>query len=303
MSEAKVPVAREPGPSPAGARKSPVGWIAAGVVAVMVLLGLWYYWNRSLSTAGVNSPAAVAQESVNVLALGISEDSLDAVTVLSFDPRTQGMAAVAVPVDTRVGDDDGVRLLQDVYAEDGLDGLIAVIQGMLGAPLHHTLQVDFAGFEALVDLLGGVTVEVDTDIIYRNADGETVFHLDPGVHFLDGRQALLYLRYKGDHLEDESRRVRRQWRFLTAVAEQARTSLDWSRVQGMLSLAIRHVQTDIDATMATRLVQLAWQTDTEMALHLLPGRPEDGEWILETQQVQALSQSLFYNPSWVASRP
>jgi len=298
MTETSAPVAPGAGPSPARAARGRAIWLAAGATLFIVFLALWYYWNSRLAT-----PAA--QESVNVLALGISDEGLDAVTVVSFNPQTEGVAALALPVDTRVGEaaDTGEPLLlRDVYAKAGLDGVVAAVQNVLEAPIHHTVQVDFAGFVALVDLLGGVAVEVETDIVYRNAAGETVFHLEPGVHVLDGREALLYLRYKGDHLEDESRRVQRQWRFLRAVAEKARTSLDWSRVQGMLSLAMQHVQTDLDLASGTLLAQFVWQSQAEMSLHLAPGRAEDGHWVLETAQVQALSDALFYNPSWVASR-
>ncbi|HEY8417707.1 MAG TPA: LCP family protein [Limnochordales bacterium] len=298
MAETSAPVTQGAGPFPAGAGRGRLIWVAVGAALVIGFLALWYYWNSRLT-------APAAQESVNVLALGVSDEGLDAVTVVSFNPRTDAVAAVALPVDTRVGEAEGAGeplLLRDVYAEAGLDGLVAAVQNTLNAPIHHTVQVDFAGFVALVDLLGGVPVEVDTDIVYRNAAGETVFRLEPGVHVLDGQEALLYLRYKGDHLSDESRRAQRQWRFLQAMAEQARASLDWSRVQGMLSLAMRHVQTDIDLASATLLAQFVWQSQAEMSLHLLPGRSENGYWVLETAQVQALSDALFYNPSWVAAR-
>lgn len=321
MSEANVPTAQPPGPSPGGAPGSrPAVWAAAGVAALLVLLALWFFGNnRNAGTSGGGEagrggslPAAAGEgpgqaldheESVNVLALGISDDAVDAVTVVTFNPQAEIIAAVAVPADTGLGDAAGEpRLLRDVYAEEGLRAMVRAVEDILQVPIHHTVQVDFDGFVALVDLLDGVEVDVETEIVYRNGAGETVFQLEPGVHRLTGEEALLYLRYKGDHLEDESRRVQRQWRFLTAVAHQAREKLDWRRVQGMITLAIRHVDTDLDVASATRLLQFAWHVESELALHLLPGRAQGGQWVLDPLQVRSLRESLFYNPSWVTAQ-
>ena len=290
MSQAGVPTAQAPGPSPAAGRRTGAVWAVAALLALSILLGLWYYWNNRVTVLG-------QRESVNVLALGVSSDGLDAVTVVSFNPVTKAVAAVALPLETRVSAGTEPQRLADVYAADGTAGLARAVEGLLAAPVHHTVQVDFDGFEALVDLLGGVTVQVETDIVYRNADGEPVFHLQPGTHRLTGEQALLFIRYKGDHLEDESRRVQRQWRFLTAVARQARTNLDWQRVQGMLQLAVRYVETDMDLAEVTRLAQFAWQAEKELALYLAPGHAEDGHWVLDPAQMRALSEQLFHNPS------
>lgn len=290
MSEAGVPTAQVPEPSPAAGRRTRVGLAVAALLALLILLGLWYYWNNRVTVIG-------QQESVNVLALGLGRDGLEAVTVVSFNPVTKAVAAVALPVDTRVSAGTEPQRLGDLYAAGGAAGLARAVEGLLSVPVHYTVQVDFDGFEALVDLLGGVTVEVETDIVYRNGKGEVVFHLEPGVHRLTGEQALLFIRYKGDHLEDESRRVQRQWRFLTAVARQARSNLDWQRVQGMLQLAVRYVQTDMDLAEVTRLAQFAWQAEKELALYLAPGHAEDGDWVLDPAQMRALSEQLFHNPS------
>lgn len=300
MSQANVPIAPATGPSPAGVGTGPgmsrrgLWWAAAALVLLLALLGLWYYWNNRVTVIG-------SQESVNVLALGTSDDGLDAVTVVSFNPVTNGLSAIAVPADTRLGA-SAERRVADVYAEDGVRGLVAAVEGLVAAPVHYIVQVDFGGFEALVDLLGGVTVDVESEIVYRNAEGETVFRLEPGRHKLSGAEALLYLRYKGDRLDDETRRVERQWRFLTAVAQEARANLDWQRVQGMVQLAIRYVQTDLDLAEATRLAQFAWQAEPSIALHLLPGRAEDGVWVVDAAAARTLSESVFHNPGWVAAR-
>lgn len=70
-------------------------------------------------------------------------------------------------------------------------------------------------FILLIDALGGVDLEVDGAIIYRDADGEPYFQLDPGPAHLDGEASLYYLRYCPGPGED---RLRRQQQFLTALA-------------------------------------------------------------------------------------
>jgi len=75
MSEAGVPTAQVPEPSPAAGRRTRVGLAVAALLALLILLGLWYYWNNRVTVLG-------QQESVNVLALGLGRDGLEAVTVV-----------------------------------------------------------------------------------------------------------------------------------------------------------------------------------------------------------------------------
>lgn len=272
------------------------GAIRAALVLVLIMLvaagaAFWYLWNMRLTGLG-------SAESVNVLVIGAADDGVDALFVATFHPETDTVSAVVLPIDTQLPWSPAPIHLRDTYDEhDG--SLHEAVERLLSAPIHHTVRVDFSAFVELVDLVEGVPLSVDSEIIYRDADGQVVFDLQPGSHHLSGEEALLYVRYKGDHLEDETRRIVRQQRFMEALLTEAREKLEWSSVQEMLEIVLSRVETDLDLVTTTRLARFVLDTaDNVYALHMLPGHAGEDGWLVDENEWRALSDELFYNPSW-----
>lgn len=276
------------------------GALRTALVLALIVLAIgaaafWYLWNMRLTGLG-------SAESVNVLVLGVSDDGVEAVFVATFHPETDSVSALAVPIDTRLPWVEETVHLRDTYGQQGDGDLHPTVERLLAAPVHHSVRVDFSGFVELVDLVRGVPIEVESEIVYRDADGEVVFELHPDVHRLSGEEALLFVRYKGDHLEDESRRLDRQRRFVEALIREARANLSWSSVQDMLQIALNRVTTDLDIVTMTRLAKFVFDADDDaFSLHVLPGHAADDGWIVDQDKLGALSDELFYNPSWEAA--
>lgn len=288
-------------------------------ILVLIIAGaaFYYLWNMRLTESATDEP-------VNVLIVGVADgqadETVEALVLASFHPQRSGIEAVALPVNTAlpwtarrsvssapnllagetlsadVETVDEMDVLRDVYAGGDEDALIDAVQRLLDAPVHNTVHVDFAGFVQLVDLLDGVPVEVQTEVVYRDGQGDVVFQLEPGLHRLNGEEALLYVRYKGDHLQDDSRRVERQWQFAQALVKEARAQFGWPQVQPMLDIAIKHISTDLDIGTLTRLIKIAFDMELHAAnMHMLPGEAVDGQWVAEPTAVAALSERIFSN--------
>jgi len=299
------------------------------LVFVIAAAAFWYLWNWRAQQLGADRPsfslfglspsgsdasgdgapgsgpdAVSAGGSVNVLLLGEDEEAVAAAFVAAFHPDAGTIAAVALPVDTVLPWDEGARL-RDAYLNGGPGGaesLRMAVERLIGAPVHHIVRVEFSGFVELVDLLQGVPVLVDTDIVYRDADGRVVFELTPGLHRLSGEEALLFVRYKGDHLDGETRRVERQLRFVEAVAREVRARFEWGTVQDMLRIVLGSVETDLDLVTLTRLARLAMEAgDDAYAVHVLPGAAGDDGWRVDPGRVTALSEQLFRGPGRAAA--
>jgi LCP family protein required for cell wall assembly len=130
----------------------------------------------------------------------------DALLVLRAEPVGGRAALLLPPRDLAVGDPDDPLRLNEAYfagaAEDGDDprrgsaSLRAAASQALGIRLHVGVVVDMAGFEGLVDALGGVDVDVPHEIDDRVEEDGDVFiaRFAPGPQTLDGEQALIYAR-------------------------------------------------------------------------------------------------------------
>ena len=122
----------------------------------------------------------------------VSGQRSDTMMILRIEPNSDQPAAVlSVPRDLWVPiASGGVNRINTAF-ERGPDNLVRTIRGALGIPIHHYIEVDFAGFRDIVTAVGGV------DVYFATPARDTVTGLQvdrAGCNELDGDQALAYVR-------------------------------------------------------------------------------------------------------------
>ncbi len=191
---------------------------------------------------------------VNILLLGIpggthdGADLTDTILVLSFHEKNQSLAMISVPrdiwSDTLKDKVNSAYHYGEVKKKGG--GLVlskAIVSDMVGLPIQYALVLDFSGFRKVIDLIGGIEVNVPasfTDTEYPipgkendECEGDTEFrcryeplHFEGGVQVMDGDQALQYVRSRhaeGDEGSDFAR-SRRQQEVILALKEKLMSS-------------------------------------------------------------------------------
>ncbi|MCZ7631196.1 MAG: LCP family protein [Microthrixaceae bacterium] len=92
---------------------------------------------------------------------------------------------LSIPRDLWVTLPDGSEdRINAAYAES-TQTLIDAIEENLGIPVHHFAEVDFVGFQKLIDALGGVPMYFDSPVRDRNS-GLSIS--EPGCVVLNGPQ-------------------------------------------------------------------------------------------------------------------
>ena len=91
----------------------------------------------------------------------------------------------------------GLQKLNASYAIGGPALAIKTVSQMAGVPISHYAEINFDGFEEVVDALGGVEVDVPMEINDDEAGG----HVDAGEQTLTGEEALILCRSR--HSYDE----------------------------------------------------------------------------------------------------
>jgi len=133
-----------------------------------------------------------------------------------------------------------------------------VISTILGQPVHYTVIIDLDGFEALVDAMGGVDINVQERVpiggrAYTDANGG--IHLvegsergwiELGPQHLDGEQALWYSRSRVT--SDDFSRMRRQRCVVGALVDQVNPLTLLQRYPAIAAAAGDHITADIDQT-------------------------------------------------------
>lgn len=108
----------------------------------------------------------------------------------------------------------GSNRLNAAYSWGGAELLKQTLQENFGVTADVTLEIDFEGFQNVIDQLGGV----DIDLTDEEADHLNNGHgwtLHAGVNHLDGQQALAYSRIR--YLDSDFYRTERQRNVLTAL--------------------------------------------------------------------------------------
>jgi polyisoprenyl-teichoic acid--peptidoglycan teichoic acid transferase len=153
------------------------------------------------------------------------------------------------------------------YEGGGIGLLKQTILYNFGVPIHYYAQVDFQGFQDIVDAIGGVTLAVscersDWRLISPELDpfdeeNWEVYTLPVGIHKMDGDLALWYARSRLlDPLSDWSRN-RRQQQLLRAMFNQG---VDLNLVAEFPTLWNTYknsVETDLDIGRMLQLASLA----------------------------------------------
>ncbi len=103
------------------------------------------------------------------------------------------------------------------YAFGGMKLLSETMQVNFGVEVDGCVEVDFNGFEKVVDLLGGVDVKL-TEAEVRYLNHGMGWNLQVGMNHLTGEQALVYSRIR--EIDSDYQRARRQRTVLMAIIEK-----------------------------------------------------------------------------------
>lgn len=190
-------------------------------------------------------PVPADRERINVLLVGVdklpnrSATLTDTMMVASLDPVGKTVSLLSVPrdlIDTPLGDGDvfGPKLNSllgyadahhDQFPRGGMRTLEDAVGALLGIPIHYYARLDFVGFIAMVDAVGGVDVTVAKGFEDPGYDGfgfgRRGYSITAGPHHLDGADALAYARSRKAAGESDFTRAARQQEILVALRDEA----------------------------------------------------------------------------------
>lgn len=217
-------------------------------------------------------PKWEGKQRVNVLILGGDSRGLkkneiprsDSMMVASIDPVTKKAYLFSILRDTYVKvPGHGNDRINTAVATGGPNLAMKTVSDLLGIPIQYYVYTDFQGFIALVDAIGGIELEVEKDMKYRDSEEpEFDINLKKGVQQLNGKTALQYVRFRHDALSDFSR-TERQRKFMTAVAQKMQTTGSLIRMPKILNSIDPYIETNLTTTDMLKLGTLAIEAKTE----------------------------------------
>ena len=294
-----------------------LGLLGIVVIAILVAvphLAVWRYgtilgdtFQRIFQTAALDGGTATGGPSgpvpsdgarTNVLLVGVdklpsrTETLTDTMIVASLDPVGKTVSMVSLPrdmVSVPLGNGDvfGPKLNSLLsYAErnpttfpkGGMRTLEDAVGALLGIPIHYYARIDFIGFIAMVDAVGGVDINVVRTLDAKHYDGyglaTTGYHLDPGRHHLTGAEALAYARIRKGRGETDFTRAARQQEVIVALRNSvtAGGSLFW-QLPTLLDAVANTVRTDVPTSRLPELAAIVDEVGSGKVVRVVIGHP------------------------------
>lgn len=291
-------------------------WIVAPLVvlALGAAAGLFYLQALGLRPGsqlrGMFSPPFRGMKQFTVLVLGVDADRYarrsDTIMLARLDLTRRRVGIISVPRDLRAAvPGHGEQKINGAYSLGGVDLTRQALQGLTGVPSDYYVTINSEGLARLVDALGGVEVDVDKRMYYRDRAQKLLIDLQPGVQRLNGQQAVGYVRYRHDRLGDLTR-IKRQQTFMRAVLREMLQARNLPRLPRLLKLFAETVETDLTIRDLEAMADLMKGIEpNQVEAATLPGVPVDIKGISyldpDYQQLeQVVNEVLFDVPPRVA---
>ncbi len=233
----------------------------------------------------------------------------DTLVVMAIDTDNKQVRAISIPRDTRVDiPGHGKQKINHAHVYGGPDLTRTVIEELLGIEIDNYVKVTTTGLRGLVDLLGGVYINIDRDMHYVDRRGGLYIDLKATgeKQLLNGDEAEQYVRFRHDRhgdlgytMEDGKRvpagRVVRQQKFMRALANRV-ISLPTRRERAEFlrkAYEKKYLISDLDVVDWDGLADFFKDIDIEhIKMNVLPGEPRTvaggSYWIVDDDDLAEL---------------
>ena len=297
-----------------------LGWIAAGLAVVLVLASLGAYlkfrsvWDsiKRVSIAGLGPQPPKLTSATNILVIGsdsragpnkrfgkdVTGQRSDTIMVLHIAPGKQGVIALSIPRDSvvpilacppepgssgQLAQPGQVEQINATFAAGGPGCLFKTVEQTTRLHLDHFIELNFTGFERVIDDIGGVSICLPFAI----NDPLSNLHLSRGRHHVYGREALAFWRARYIGEGSDLQRIRRdQYLMVSLLQGVEHTDLlaSPSRILAVITDAAHSMTTDSGLSLPAMIGIV------DSLRHLPPG---------SVQFIELPTVAYPRNPNWV----
>jgi len=136
----------------------------------------------------------------------------DALHLVGVNPQLRKATMLNIPRDTCWNGDK----INAANAQGGGPASAAAVGGLVGVPVNYVVDVNFDKFQALVDGVGGVVINIP----FEMSDTYSGAFFQPGVQRLNGLQALAFSRNRHDFPQSDITRTANQGLLILAAIAQ-----------------------------------------------------------------------------------
>ena len=248
----------------------------------------------------------------------------DSMVLANYDNVNKKLTLVSIPRDIMVEvSDESYSIMRSEFPEPGknlmkmneihhyggenhgFELLQKQIEDMFDVKPDYYVKVNFDGFNAIVDSVGGIQFDVPMDMDYEDPTQNLYIHLKQGPQLLDGAKAQMLVRFRkdnygGGYANGDIDRLKVQQAFVKAFMEQAMTKEKiLSNLTEYMSIFKTYVTTDAKISDMVRYATVFKNLDVNnIETYTLPWMSNDvyGEYVLDEEGAEQMIYDVFKKP-------
>ena len=245
-------------------KKVVLSLLAVLVILVGTVLGFYQhvknkiYIEKEPSISKSDTEFQEVKGITNVLLIGVDARDLDepcrsdSMIIATIDNNNKKVKLTSLFRDTLVDiPGHGEAKLNSAYLLGGPELLLKTVKETYNISIDKYIIINFWGFEAIVDYIGGIEVDVKdyqleelNKYIGESTGGNDCPVEEAGVQTLNGKQALSYARIRYN-VGDEYERTDRQREVIFKVVEKLQNTKP-SKYLGIMNTMLEYIRTNID---------------------------------------------------------
>lgn len=219
----------------------------------------------------------------------------DTLMLIGFDPERNRISALSIPRDTRAAIPGvGVMKINAAYAFGGPSLTVKAVEQFLGVPIHSYVKLGPESFARIIDAVGGIDMDVEKDMKYKDWWGGINIDLKKGRQHLNGEQAMGYARFRHD-VSGDIGRVGRQQKVLLALFAKLKSPSSVLSAPQIVRAFEEHTQTNLTLReLMTLGVFTARLSGSDLHLATLPGQISPSYWEPDLAKTRRMVAEMFF---------
>jgi LCP family protein required for cell wall assembly len=203
---------------------------------------------------------------INALICGVSEDvsnvSLtDTMIYVRYEVSTGKLAFMSIPRDTYVTNPYCIgHKLNAIYRGTNIEPLVNQIEDLLDVNIDYYLVVNNKIVREVVDILGGVEIDVPFRMQYTDPTQNLYIDLQPGLQVLDGDKAEQFIRFRHNnnmtvgYASGDIGRTEAQQDFVKAFIKELMSPSNIVKLPELIKTVLKNTETNVTVREALRYV-------------------------------------------------
>ncbi len=261
-------------------RELPIINICVIVVLIVVIVACinTVVVNSKLSYGMWNSQRTDAVHNFVVAGVDESKMRTDVILLCQLSLLDNTVEILQIPRDTKVNTKRFDKKINSAYGSKGkMNSLIEEISFLTGVKPEKYVVITFDGFRKLIDVIGGVELDVPIRMKYNDPEQNLVIDLQPGRQILDGKKAEMFIRFRRNndgtgYADGDIGRIEKHKAFYKAVAEKLFSVNNVWNIPEILSVVSESVETDFTADEIEMYIRRIPEFSVDgISFHTLPG--------------------------------